>query len=129
VIALDTNILIRYMADADAAEHPVAMTLLEDVLTKDAPGFISTVVLAETLWVLTRGYKVPPEMQREIVRSLLDMPQLVLERPDDIEAALALPHRDLVDCILHEVGKSEGCLHTATFDKRFARLDGVELVK
>jgi predicted nucleic-acid-binding protein len=129
VIAVDTNVLLRYLADADTAEHPVAARLLETILTRDAPGFVSTVVLAETLWVLTRGYRVAPETQREIVRGLLDMPQLVLEHPDEIEAALSLPHRDLVDCILHQLGKAAGCTHTATFDKRFARLDGVELVQ
>jgi predicted nucleic-acid-binding protein len=129
VIALDTNILLRYLADADAAEHPVAARLLEDDLTRDVPGFVSIVVLAETLWVLASGYRVSSDAQRDIVRGLLDLPQLVLEGSDEIEAALAMPHRDLVDCILHQLGKAAGCTHTVTFDKRFARLDGVELVR
>ncbi len=129
MIALDTNILLRYLADPEAAEGPLAMHLTAEVLTREKPGFISTIVLAEVLWGLKRAYGVQPEQQREIVGLLLTLPQLVIEQADAVERALALPHRDLADCILHEIGQSAGCSHTATFDKKFAKLSKVELVQ
>lgn len=129
MIALDTNILLRYIVDADTAEGPVAEHLIADVLSRDNPGFISVLVLAEMLWVLKRGYKVSPDQQREILGKFLAMDQFVIEQADVVERALLLPHQDLADCILHEIGQTAGCSHTATFDKRFARLDHVELVK
>jgi predicted nucleic-acid-binding protein len=128
VIALDTNIMLRYLADVDSAEGPAAKHLVEEVLSQEKPGFISVLVLAEMLWVLSKGYNVSPEQQRVIIGMLLAMDQLVIDHADSVEQALSLPHRDLADCILHEIGQTAGCTYTATFDKRFAKLDQVKLV-
>jgi predicted nucleic acid-binding protein len=42
-------------------------------------------------------------------------------------AAIAQPRPDLADTLLHEVGKARNCERTVTFDRKFARLPGVEL--
>lgn len=128
MIALDTNVLVRYLAEADTAEGQRAATLLEDQLTSEQPGYVTVIGLAELLWVLRTGYRVAVADQRHIVARLLEMPQIVVERGDIVERAIALPHNDLADCILHAVGQHDGCSHTATFDRRFARLDGVEMI-
>ncbi len=129
MIAIDTNILARYIAEPDGAEGAFASQLLEDRLSQDDPGFVSAVVVAELLWVLGVRYSVSHDQQRTIVEKLLEMPQLVVEHSDAIEKALASSHRGLADCIIHEIGQAAGCRHTATFDKRFARLNQVELVQ
>ncbi len=129
MIALDTNILVRFLVDEEAVEGPMSARLIEGELTRDEPGYVSVLVLAEMLWVLKSGYQVSPDQQRDIVRQLLDMPQIVIEHPDEVEQAMSLPHSDLADCILHEVGRAAGCARTVTFDRRFARLDGVQLVQ
>ena len=128
MIALDTNILVRYLAEPDTDQGKLAERLLEDGLSADDPGFVSVIVLAELLWVLKRAYQITVDQQRSLLLQLIDMPQLVVEQPDIVRKALTLPHLDLADCILHEIGQAAGCSQTATFDKRFARLDKVELV-
>lgn len=38
-------------------------------------------------------------------------------------------HRDIADLPIHQIGVAAVCSRTVTFDKCYARLDGVELVE
>ena len=53
---IDANILVRYVMQDDAVQSPKAAEVMERRLTEDDPGFISIVVMAETVWVLARTY-------------------------------------------------------------------------
>ena len=53
---LDTNILVRYLAQDDPIQSPMATDIIESRLTEENPGFISIVALVETVWVLDRAY-------------------------------------------------------------------------
>jgi predicted nucleic-acid-binding protein len=56
MIGLDTNILVRYLAQDDAIRSPKAREIIERRLTEGNPGFVSIVVMVETVWVLERAY-------------------------------------------------------------------------
>lgn len=129
MIAVDTNILVRYFAEDDAAQTLKARHLLEQELTFATPGFVTLVTLVELLWVLNDTYKVGRAIQAEIVSQLLAAPNLVIERDDLVADALALHGGDISDHIVHLVGTIHGCSKTLTFDKKFARVEGVELLK
>lgn len=129
MIALDTNILVRYLVGDDARQAEIARRIVEDVLTPSEPGFVSLIVLVELSWVLDRVYRCPPEQVVTIVTELLASPTILVEQPLAVAAAIALPHDDLADTLLHEVGKGRGCEHTVTFDRKFARLPGVALAE
>jgi predicted nucleic-acid-binding protein len=58
VIGLDTNVLVRYLAQDEPAQSAAATQLLEGFMSH-APGFISTVTLVETVSVLARAYGTP----------------------------------------------------------------------
>ena len=47
MIGLDTNVLIRYIAQDDAIQTPIATRLFES-FNSEKPGFISVVALIET---------------------------------------------------------------------------------
>jgi predicted nucleic-acid-binding protein len=49
MIGLDTNILVRYLAQDDPVQSPKARELIEQQLTEENPGFLSVVVMAETV--------------------------------------------------------------------------------
>ena len=128
MIALDTNILLRYLVEPNSPEGLIATKLIEETLSLINPGYISVLVLAEMLWVLRKGYSVSSENQRMIVSKILKMSQLMVEQGALVEGALDLPHPGLADCILHEIGQAAGCSYTATFDNRFARMNHVKLL-
>jgi predicted nucleic-acid-binding protein len=52
MIGLDTNILVRYLAQDDPVQSAQATHIMERRLTEARPGFISLVTMAETVWVL-----------------------------------------------------------------------------
>lgn len=129
MIALDTNVLVRYLAQDDPAQARTATRFIEERLTADDPGFISTIVLCEIVWVLETCYHVARANLVSIVKALLDTRQIVVDEANAVRAALNHSSVDLVDAIIHEAGRSHQCRATVTFDRKFARLDGVELLE
>jgi predicted nucleic-acid-binding protein len=57
MIGLDTNILVRYLTQDHAIQSPIATDLIENRLSEHELGFVTTVALAETIWVLERAYR------------------------------------------------------------------------
>ena len=55
MIALDTNVLVRYLVRDDAEQAEAARALLES-LTADRPGYVCREVAVECVWVLERAY-------------------------------------------------------------------------
>ncbi len=128
MIAIDTNILVRYLVRDDPDQAQRAKTLLQERLSPDAPGLVTIATLVELSWVLGKGYKISPDAVRQIVARLLDTPELAFERASVVQRALALELPDLGDAMIHETGREHGCDMTLTFDRHFARTDGVELL-
>jgi predicted nucleic-acid-binding protein len=56
MIGLDTNVLVRYVAQDDSLQSPIAAEFIETVCSEKHPGFINHIVLCETVWVLDRCY-------------------------------------------------------------------------
>jgi predicted nucleic-acid-binding protein len=52
MLALDTNVLIRYLAQDDARQSALATEWIEQRLSAAEPAFISLVTLLETVWVM-----------------------------------------------------------------------------
>lgn len=128
MIALDTNVLVRYLVQDDPIQSKAAMDFVEETLTEDAPGFLSVIVLCEVIWVLEDCYKVKRQLVVSIIEGFLSSRQLVLESAGVVRAALRHEGVDVSDAIIHEIGRSRGCDRTVTFDRSFSRLDGVELL-
>jgi predicted nucleic-acid-binding protein len=127
VIALDTNILVRYAVADDPEQSAIAARLIETELTPDRPGFVSLVAVAELSWVLRRVYGGSADAVATILRALLSSPQIVVENPEALERALDRPEHELADALIHEIGAGAGCEKTVTFDRKFARLAAVEV--
>ncbi len=125
--ALDSNVLLRYVIDDDPIQSARAARLIDSELTVFAPGFVSLVVICETIWAMTQTYGLPRANVVRTLAGLLDMAHLEIEARDIVRQALLLPG-DIADAIIHLIGQQNGCTRTLTFDKKFARLDGVELL-
>ena len=55
-VAIDTNVLIRYLTEDDEAQAAAAAKIIEAA----SAVLVSTLVLAETTWVVRRAYKHSP---------------------------------------------------------------------
>ena len=129
MIAIDTNIVLRYLVADDIEQAAIAIDLIENRLSSTSPGFLAVSVLVETAWVLKRRYGQAASEIRNILAELLLAPQLIVDQAAMVERALASKHPDFADALIHEIGRAAGCVKTVTFDRSFARLNGVELLR
>lgn len=129
MIGLDTNVVIRYVAQDDAVQAGIA-TRTFDNLTESDQGYVSTVVLVEIDWVLRRAYKVERASAAAVLQGLLESSEINLERPDAVRRALnrVASGADFADALIAELGITAGCDYTATLDQAAARLAGMRLL-
>lgn len=131
---LDTNILVRYLAQDDAKQAALATRLIEQELSVAVPGFISLVVLVELCWVLKRLYGATHDELKATVQDLLGTPQLHLERRDVVQAAVgrtkgaAATKAAFVDALVAQLALAEGCARILSFDKAAVRGAGMVLL-
>ena len=78
MIAVDTNVLVRYLVRDDAAQAEAARELLED-LSVERPGFICREVMVEVVWVLDRAYGFARGQIATVVDGLVTTASLVVE--------------------------------------------------
>lgn len=129
---LDTNVVIRFLVQDDDIQSPIA-TRAFSRLTKDQPGFISAVVLAEISWVLARAYKAPREDIARAIEGLLRSAELIVENAEAAYRALGLymasTSVDFADALIAETARLAGAGETLTFDRNAAKEAGMRLLK
>lgn len=129
MIGLDTNILVRYLAQDDPVQSAKATQIIEERLSEDEPGFISLVTIAETVWVLDRLYDQSPQEIAQLIERMLQSDTLSFQNEQEVftaMVALKAGRGSFADALIGALGTWAGCGSTLTFDKRAARLAGFE---
>jgi len=130
MIALDTNVLVRFLTQDDPDQGRMATDLIGG-LTEQKPGFVSREVLVELVWVLERSYRYE---RAEIARSLeglLSASELEIEEGDSVGAILQFYDGKgfgFSDLMIRQAARRAGADVVKTFDRKAARLDGVEWI-
>jgi predicted nucleic-acid-binding protein len=131
MIGLDTNVLVRYLAQDDPAQSAKATELIERKLTEAEPGFISVVAMAEMAWVLERAYALADLEIAAAIEGALQADVLVVENEQEVfSAMIALKEGrgSFADALIGALSAKAGCSRTLTFDRRAQRLEGFELL-
>ena len=130
MIGLDTNVLVRYIAQDDSKQSPKATRLIE-LLTADAPGYVSTVSVVELVWVLTGCYALTRNEIYEVLETLLRTKEIIVAHADTVWKALRLfkvGKAEFADCLIERSANEAGCNYTATFDRDAAKHCGMQLI-
>ena len=131
MIGLDTNVVIRYLAQDDPVQSPLANRAME-TLTADDPGFLCREVLVEIAWVLERAYKVPKEDIVSAIKGLLSTEELIVETADQVGRALAAYRRGqggFADAMIVAATIDCGASELVTFDGNAAQLTGARQIR
>jgi predicted nucleic-acid-binding protein len=123
MIALDTNVLVRYIVEDDPQQAPAAVALIERALRREEPIFIPQIVLCELVWVLSFAYRFKRGAIAAVLQHLRRGAQLVLEGADDVKRAIdayASGGGDFADYLIAERAVANGCAIVATFDRALA---------
>ena len=131
MIALDTNVLVRYLVRDDEQQAESARALLES-LTTERPGYACREVVVELVWVLERAYGVSRERIATILQELVATQSLMVEAADDVARA-AFRYQSggpgFSDLMVLAAAERSGARPLYTFDRKAARLEGVELLR
>lgn len=130
MIGLDTNVLVRYLAQDDPVQSARAAEIIERRLSDENPGFISVVAMVETVWVLGRAYELSDEDIVAAVKRTLQADVLVVESEHEVFAAMIALEEgsgSFADALIGALGAAAGCSATLTFDRKALRLPDFEL--
>jgi predicted nucleic-acid-binding protein len=131
MLALDTNVLVRYLAQDDAKQSAAATRLIEQRLGATDRGFVSLVTLLETVWVMESRYGADAALVAGILSDLLETAALEVQDAPAVRAALLLYRGggvDLHDCLIVSLA-AERKARVVTFDAKAARRLGMELLR
>lgn len=118
--SVDTNILVRYYAQDDPLQSPIALRLFSD----ESELFVTKTVLLEFFWVLTRAdkFRFPPEQVMAVFDHLQGLPNIVIEDELSLRTAVAWCRSGVEFPDALHLAASKTCSAFLTFDDRkFAR--------
>lgn len=130
MIALDTNVLVRFLV-ADDEEQAARAGELMGALSEDRPGFVGREVMIELVWVLERAYGYRRDEIAGTVEALLGARELRIEEAQRVGRAADRYRQGgagFSDQMVWLAAEAAGCEAVATFDRRAARIAGGRLL-
>jgi predicted nucleic-acid-binding protein len=131
MIGLDTNVLLRYLAQDDPVQSARATEIIIQQLSEHEPGFVSLVTILEVFWVLKSVYKRSRQDLAGDMEKLLSADTLAIQNEQEVyNAVIALRAGtgDFEDALVGSLGIWRGCSTTLTFDEDAAhKLHGFSL--
>ena len=120
MIALDTNVLVRFLVEDDPAQTEQAKAILKKIVDSGSACFIPDIVLCELVWVLRSSYRVSKPEVVERLRALSLANHLILQSTDLVTEAIdayASGKGDFSDYLIRGIAQSAGAEIVATFDR------------
>jgi predicted nucleic-acid-binding protein len=120
MIAIDTNVLVRYLAQDDDAQFRKVLKMLN---RKRASFFVCDLVLVETDWVLRSLYDWTGEEVADAFARLTTIHNLAFENESRLRSSLGRLREgaDLADELIVRSCRDFGAKSFATFDKEIVR--------
>jgi len=116
MIAIDTNVVVRFLTRDDPGQAGRAKALL-----LAEPVFLSKTVLLESEWVLRSGYRLAQDAIAAAFRGLLGLPGATVEDPPAVAQALAWYDGGLDFADALHLASSGPAGKFATFDEALVR--------
>ena len=127
MLAIDTNILVRYLTGDHPKQSAKARTLVDGHEV-----YVGGTVMLETEWVLRGVYGFTPAQVCRALRAFAGLAQVSIETPARIAQALDRAERgmDFADAL--HLGGAEDCEAFVTFDRKLvkaAQSAGIDTVR
>jgi predicted nucleic-acid-binding protein len=128
VITIDTNVLVRVIVEDGG--QPEQTQIARELVENAQRVYVPQIVQVETIWVLTKTYKIDKATLLEVLTHLRVNPSFILQRPEVFITAIELfkqSQAGFADClVLAESLAANTVLHT--FDKRLGKHSNTELL-
>lgn len=127
MIALDTNVLVRFLVEDDAEQYRQVTALVRRATEAGNRLYVSDVVLAELVWVLRLRYNFPKSEIIDRLQLLSQARQLAFTSTDRVAGAIrsyAAGRGDFADYLIREQAIEGECEAVATFDRTLLKESG-----
>jgi len=131
LIALDTNVLVRFIVRDDEVQFALARDLIA-ACTPEWKGFISREVIIELCWVLERTMKFSRMTVAQTLTRVARADMFEMEERLDVQSAILayqIEGFDFADLMIAAAAKRAGASELVTFDKRLASLPKTRLLR
>jgi predicted nucleic-acid-binding protein len=122
MVAVDSNVLVRLIAQGDPSQTRVAKTFVHNGV------WVSTLALAEAIWVLRSVFGFDAQHLSNSIEVLLEHDSVILQDAtavaDALEIFRAKPVLKFADCLILALARASGHLPLGTFDRALAKVDG-----
>jgi predicted nucleic-acid-binding protein len=132
MIAIDTNIIVRFLVRDDEKQAALARRRLKQAEDNRERLMIPLLVLLETIWVLESAYDKTRAEILDAIRAMRQMPIFEFQANEAVERLLADGAEysaDLADILIAASSRVLGCENGITFDKAAAKLPFFKLLK
>jgi predicted nucleic-acid-binding protein len=123
---LDTNVLVRYLTQDEAAQSRKANAVVDRALEGGERIHLDTVVLCELVWVLRSAYGYDRATIGGTLAKLIEAGQVSVDDRDLLREATRRYLEgagDFADYVLALRNRSAGCDTTLTFDRAHRKSD------
>ena len=114
MIAIDTNVLVRFLTRDDKPQHAKA-----EKIFRTETVFLPDTVLLETEWVLRFSYAYSSDHVTTAFRKILGLPNVQTSNPDLLAKATEWHEAGLDFADAMHLAASQDCDRLATFDTAF----------
>jgi len=131
MIGLDTNVLVRYLMQDDAAQASRASAAIESVAGRGERLRLTAITLCELVWVLESAYR---QTRADVARALDQIVRTAdfdLEHVDHVRTAIEqyrTTPADFADALIGLLNAAAGCEHTLTFDRSLKRIPQFKVI-
>lgn len=132
MIAIDTNVVVRFLVRDDEKQAEWVRRRLKQAEERQERLLIPLLVLLETVWVLESAYDKTRFEILDAIRDLRQMSILEFESDEVVERLLAEgaeSNADLSDILIAQSAQAFGCESAVTFDKAAAKFPFFRLLK
>lgn len=118
MIGMDTNVLVRFLVQDDPLQSAQASAAFARLTSADR-GYLSTVVLVETYWVLNRAYTLPPEEVLSALEEVVSCEEISVQDSAQATSAFqaARAGADFADALIAAACAAQGCRTVLSFDE------------
>jgi predicted nucleic-acid-binding protein len=130
VTGLDTNVLLRFFAQDDQRQSPLADATMA-LLTRENPGWVGLATVLEFVWAMSKKMRLAKSVVCDALDRLLMLDTIVVEQDTTVASAVQRfrsTRADFADCLVAISAQAAGCTKTLTFDEIAARDAGMELI-
>jgi len=127
MLALDTNVLVRFITRDDEIQADEVDRFLENAAQQGEILFISDTEFCELAWILQSGYHLNRRKVADVMRGLIYSYEIEIMATSNVEDALVAFEQgvgDFADYLTREQSLAAGCRAVVTFDRDLLKSEG-----